>query len=80
MFKNFTLDPHPPKNKKLLFVLKIINGKVFQTLLHYLYEYFGGGGVYKIFLDPTPKIKIIICKVFEHYSITFKNIWGRGSA
>ena len=32
--------------------------------------------VYKIFLDPTPKIKIIIHKVFEQYSITFKNIWG----
>ena len=38
-------------------------------------RYFGGG-VYKIFLDPTPKIKIIIHKVFEQYSITFKNIWG----
>ena len=34
------------------------------------------GGVYKIFLDPTPKIKIIIHKDFEQYSITFKNIWG----
>ena len=33
-------------------------------------------GVYKIFLDAIPKIKIIICKVFEQYSITFKNIWG----
>ena len=55
--------------------MKIINGKVFQTLLHYFKEYFGVG-VYKIFLDPTPKIKIIIHKVFEHYSITFKNIWG----
>ena len=32
-------------------------------------------GVYKIFLDPTPKIKIIIRKVFEQYSITFKNIF-----
>ena len=29
VFKNFTLDPPPTKNKKLLFVLKIINGKVF---------------------------------------------------
>ena len=29
VFKNLTLDPHPQKNKKLLFVLKIINGKVF---------------------------------------------------
>ena len=37
---------------------------------------FWGGGVYKILLDPTPKIKIIICEVFEQYSITFKNIWG----
>ena len=33
-------------------------------------------GVYKIFLDPTPKIKIIIRKFFEQYSITFKDIWG----
>ena len=36
VFKNFTLDPPPTKNKKLLFVLKIINGNVFETLLHYL--------------------------------------------
>ena len=35
-----------------------------------------GGGVYEMFLDPTPKNKIIIHKVFEQYSITFKNIWG----
>ena len=29
--KNFTLDPHPQKNKKLLFVLKISNGKSFSN-------------------------------------------------
>ena len=33
-------------------------------------------GSIKYFETPTPKIKIIICKVFEHYSITFNNIWG----
>ena len=35
------------------------------------------GGVYKIFLDPTPKKIYINSKVFKHYSITFNNIaWG----
>ena len=34
-------------------------------------------GVYKTFLDPPPlKLKIINHKVFKHYSITFKYIWG----
>ena len=34
-------------------------------------------GVYKIFLDPTPKQKIYInSKVFKHYSITFNDIAG----
>ena len=40
---------------------------------------FWGVGVYKIFLDPTPKLNIINGKVFEHYSIILKNLGGGGS-
>ena len=35
-------------------------------------------GVYKIFLDPTPKKNYINSKVFKHYSITFNDIVGGG--
>ena len=34
------------------------------------------GGSIKYFRPPPLKLKIINCKVFKHYSITFNNIWG----
>ena len=54
VFKSFTLDP--THKKKLLFVLKIINGRSFSNTTPLSLRIFGGG-VYKIFLDTTPKIK-----------------------
>ena len=56
VFKNFTLDPHPQKNKKLLFVLKISSGKSFSNTTPLSLRIFWWG-VCKIFLDPTPKNK-----------------------
>ena len=34
------------------------------------------GGSINIFRPPPLKLKLINCKVFKHYSITFNNIWG----